>query len=181
MDKTKFRSMAKCVLVLAIIALCSGLLLGLFNWITYVDPLQSTYEQFSADTGAVFSKMKDEEGASYGNGSVVYYAVSDDGQYHAFLVQASGWGGTLQMYVYIRDAHVSKVVLGENGETLWSQFEDDFFSQFVGLDLLQTDAFGQTDIQTGATAKKTIQAIADAMNAVVQYYNDQVAGGENNG
>ena len=71
MDKTKFRSMLQGVLVLAAIALCSGLLLGFFNMITYVDPLQSAYDRFSEDTGATFSKMTDAEGQTIGDGKVV--------------------------------------------------------------------------------------------------------------
>lgn len=182
MDRAKVMPMLKGVLVLAVIALCSGLLLGAFNILTYVDPLQATYEQFAADTGATFSEMKDEEGQTFGNGSVVYYAVSDDGQYHAFLTESSGWGGKMRIYVYVRGGSVAKVVLGENGETLWDRFEETFFDQFVGLDLTAIDSFGATDIQTGATAKKTIQGVADSVNAVVQYYNTNVAaGGENNG
>ena len=94
MDRSKIMPMLKGVLVLAVIALCSGLLLGAFNILTYVDPLQSTYEQFAKDTGAAFSQMQDEEGQTYGNGSVVYYAVSDDGQYHAFLASGGGGYGT---------------------------------------------------------------------------------------
>ena len=66
MTKAKAFSMLKCVAVLAVIALCSGLLLGAFNLLTYVDPLQSAYDRFAADTGASFSRMADEEGAAYG-------------------------------------------------------------------------------------------------------------------
>ena len=76
MDRAKVMPLLKGVLVLAVIALCSGLLLGAFNILTYVDPLQATYEQFAADTGATFSAMQDEEGQTFGSGSVVYYAVS---------------------------------------------------------------------------------------------------------
>ena len=38
MDRAKLFPLLKGVLVLAVIALCSGLLLGVFNYITYVDP-----------------------------------------------------------------------------------------------------------------------------------------------
>lgn len=183
MDRAKVIPLLKGVLVLAVIALCSGLLLGAFNILTYVDPLQATYEQFAADTGATFSEMKDEEGQTFGSGSVVYYAVSDDGQYHAFLASGSGgFNGTIQLYVYLKDDQIAKVVLGDNAETLWNQFEDDFFEQFVGLKPSDFSSFGSADIETGATAKLTIQAVANAINAVVQYYNTNVAaGGENNG
>lgn len=181
MDKAKFRSMFKCVLVLAVIALCSGLLLGAFNILTYVDPLQSTYERFAADTGATFSKMTDEEGKAYENGNVVYYAVSDDGVYHAFLAEGKGgYLGVVQLYVYISENNITKVVLGENSETLWATFEDDFFEQFNGLEMNQISSFLPSDITTSSTAKKTIQAVSGAIDSVVKYYNE-IVGGENNG
>ena len=181
MDRQKILPMAKAVLVLAAIALASGLLLGFFNILTYVDPLQSAYDRFSEDTGATFSEMTDSKGQKYENGSVKYYALSDDGEYHAFLASGVGWGGELQLYVYIRDDAIAKVVLGENGETLWGQFEDSFFNQFVGMDVSKYVSFGEADVQTGATAKKTIRAVADAINAVITYYNANAAGGESNG
>ena len=111
MDKTKFRSMLQGVLVLAVIALCSGLLLGFFNMITYVDPLQSAYDRFAEDTGATFSKMTDPDGEEYENGSVLYYALSDDGKYHAFLASGKGgYGGDVQVYVYVSDNKITKAV-----------------------------------------------------------------------
>ena len=112
MPKIKSNSALKSILVLAAIALCSGLLLGLFRIITYVDPLTSTYQKFAEDTGASFSQMADEEGAAYGDGAVVYYAVSDDGQWHAFLAEGKGgYGGSVQVYVYIRGGVLEKLVL----------------------------------------------------------------------
>ena len=124
MDRAKVMPLLKGVLVLAVIALCSGLLLGAFNILTYVDPLQATYEQFAADTGATFSAMQDEEGQTFGSGSVVYYAVSDDGQYHAFLASGGGgYGGNVQMYVYIKDSAIEKIVIGDNSETFLDRLE----------------------------------------------------------
>ena len=106
MDRKKIFPMLKGVLVLAAIALVCGLLLGFFNILTYVDPLQSTYEQFAADTGTAFSEMTDEEGETYGDGAVVYYALSDDGRYHAFLAEGNGgYGGTVRLYVYIAEGN----------------------------------------------------------------------------
>lgn len=194
MDKAKFRSMFKCVLVLAVIALCSGLLLGAFNILTYVDPLLSTYERFAADTGATFSKMTDEDGKAYGDGSVVYYAVSDDGVYHAFLTEGKGgYGGNVQLYVYIKDGKIDKIVMGENSETFLNKLDEaKFYANFVGKEVATLDVLG-TDVVSGATKSST--AVKNAVNAAVQYYvdgnNQEVQtqalhgnlaeGGENNG
>ena len=194
MDKAKFRSMFKCVLVLAVIALCSGLLLGAFNILTYVDPLQSTYERFAADTGATFSKMTDEDGKAYGDGSVVYYAVSDDGVYHAFLAEGKGgYGGNVQLYVYVKDGKIDKIVMGENSETFLNKLDEaKFYANFIGKEVAALDVLG-TDVVSGATKSST--AVKNAVNAAVQYFidgnNQEVQtqalhgnlaeGGENNG
>ncbi len=179
MDKAKFRSMFKCVLVLAVIALCSGLLLGAFNILTYVDPLKSTYERFAADTGATFSKMTDEEGKAYENGNVVYYAVSDDGVYHAFLAEGKGgYGGSVQLYVYVKDGKIDKIVVGENSETFLNKLEEaDFYSNFTGKEIASLNVL-DTDAVSGATKSST--AVKNAVNAVAEYYKESV-GGENNG
>lgn len=182
MDRAKVMPMLKGVLVLAVIALCSGLLLGAFNILTYVDPLQATYEQFAADTGATFSAMKDEEGQTFRQRFRSYTMPFPTTAVLPFLASGSGgFNGTIQLYVYLKDDQIAKVVLGDNAETLWNQFEDNFFEQFVGLNPSDYSSFNFTDIETGATAKYTIQAVANAINAVVQYYNTNVAGGENNG
>lgn len=180
MDRAKVMPMLKGILVLAVIALCSGLLLGAFNILTYVDPLQSTYEQFAADTGATFSEMKDTEGKEYGDGSVVYYAVSDDGQYHAFLVSGSGgFGGDVQMYIYIRNSAIEKIVIGENGETYLGRLEEaNFYDNFIGKDVSELDVMS-VDVVSGAS--RSSAAVKNGVNAAVSYYNENVAGGENNG
>lgn len=181
MDRAKVMPLLKGVLVLAVIALCSGLLLGAFNILTYVDPLQATYEQFAEDTGATFSEMKDEEGQTFGSGSVVYYAVSDDGQYHAFLASGSGgYGGNVQMYVYIKDSVIENIVIGDNSETFLDRLDEaKFYDNFIGQNVAELDALS-VDAVSGATRSST--AVKNAVNAVVQYYNANVAaGGENNG
>ena len=172
MDRAKVMPMLKGVLVLAVIALCSGLLLGAFNILTYVDPLQATYEQFAADTGATFSAMKDEEGQTFGSGSVVYYAVSDDGQYHAFLASGSGgYGGNVQMYVYIRDGMIYKIVAGENSETFMGNLEssETFYAQFLNVPVAELLDGSGTDYVSGATRSST--AVTAAIGAAAKYYD----------
>lgn len=180
MDRAKVMPLLKGVLVLAVIALCSGLLLGAFNILTYVDPLQATYEQFAEDTGAAFSEMKDEEGQTFGSGSVVYYAVSDDGQYHAFLASGSGgYGGNVQMYVYIKDSVIENIVIGDNSETFLDRLDEaNFYDNFIGQNVAELDALS-VDAVSGATRSST--AVKNGVNAVVRYYNEKIAGGENNG
>ena len=172
MDRAKLFPLLKGVLVLAVIALCSGLLLGFFNHITYVDPLQSAYDQFAADTGKTFSEMTDRDGKDYENGSVIYYAVSDDETTHAFLAEGQGGRfGAVQVYVYVAaDGTIEKVEIGENSENYWDRFEGSgFYEQFIGRNIAALDPLG-ADAVSGATYSST--AIKNALNAVVQYYNE---------
>ena len=176
----KFRSMLQGVAARACIALVCGLLLGAVNHLTYVDPLAATYERFAADTGASFSEMTDEEGADYGNGSVVYYARSDDGGIDAFLVSGGGgFGGNVQIYLYIKDAVIDKLVIGENGETYLDKLEKaDFYARFVGQDVT---SFDPLSVDAVASATRSSTAVKNGVNAAVRYYNEKIAGGENHG
>lgn len=182
MDRAKVMPLLKGVLVLAVIALCSGLLLGAFNILTYVDPLQSTLDGFREDSGATgeFTMILDEKTES-GPGTVIYYAVSETDGIHAFLSSAiSQRGGEFQLFVYIRDSQIYKIVVGENNDEYVKNLTDaGFFERFYGVDLAELDPQLGGDIVTGATY--TSNAVKNAVDAVVQYYNTNVAGGENNG
>ena len=175
MTKAKAFSMLKCVAVLAVIALCSGLLLGAFNLLTYVDPLQSAYDRFAADTGASFSRMADEEGAAYGDGAVQYYAVSDDGAVHAFVAEGGGgFGDKVQLYVYVRGGAIEKIVVGDHSETYMGKLDAaDYYAAFIGVPLASLDALS-ADVVSGATYSS--QAVRNAIAAVAGYYNEKIGG-----
>lgn len=173
MDRAKLFPLLKGVLVLAVIALCSGLLLGFFNHITYVDPLQSTLDGFRKDSGATgeFTMVLDEKTAS-GSGTIIYYAVSETDGIHAFLASAvSQRGGEFQLFVYIRDDKIYKIVVGENNDEYVSELEKaNFFERFIGIEISELDPQLGGDVVTGATY--TSEAVKNAIDAVVQYYNE---------
>lgn len=178
MAKAKNDAVWKCIVVLAAIALCSGLLLGFFNIITYVDPLQSAYDRFAQDTGASFSEMTDEEGRQYEDGRVIYYARSDDGQWNAFLAGGRGYKGEVQVYLYFRGSVLEKLAIGENGETYLSRLEDaGFYDQFLGKEVSELSGM-EADVVSGAT--RSSQAVGNAVAAAVQYFTENVAGGDTN-
>ena len=159
MADTKKNAVWKCIVVLAAIALCSGLLLGF--------------------TGASFSEMTDEEGQQYENGRVIYYAVSDDGEWHAFLAGGNGgYGGEVQVYLYFRGTVLEKLAIGENGETYLSRLEDaGFYDQFLGKEVSELSGM-EADVVSGAT--RSSQAVGNAVAAAVQYFTENVAGGDTN-
>lgn len=174
----KVKSMLQCVLVLAAIALVSGLLLGAFHIITYVDPLQATLDGFRSESGAVgeFTMVLDQETES-NEGKIIYYAVSETDGIHAFLASAvSERKGEFQIYVYIRDNQIYKLVVGEHGDEYVPTLENaKFFDRFLGIDLADLNAL-DVDIVSGATM--TSKAVQKAIDAVVQYYKENVAGGQ---
>lgn len=181
MDRAKVMPLLKGVLVLAVIALCSGLLLGAFNILTYVDPLQSTLDGFREDSGAAgeFTMLLDEDTAVEGSEGVIkYYAVSTD-DYHAFLASGKSSYGEVQLYIYIKDAQIYKIVLGDFNDDFAPNLNNGtFFKQFYGIDLSKLDV---SDVDAVANATNSSNAAKKAVDAVVQYYNTNVAGGENNG
>ena len=179
MADTKKNAVWKCIVVLAAIALCSGLLLGFFNIITYVDPLQSAYDRFAQDTGASFSEMTDEEGQQYENGSVIYYARSDDGQWNAFLAGGRGYKGEVQVYLYFRGSVLEKLVIGNHNEDfLDGRFENaGFYDQFLGKDVSELSGM-EADVVSGASYSS--KGVIRAVGAAVQYFTENVAGGDTN-
>ena len=180
MDRAKVMPLLKGVLVLAAIALCSGLLLGAFNILTYVDPLQAALDGFREDSGAageftmIYGTEKGEAVAS-GEGEIVYYARSSDGV-HAFLARGSSNYGSVSLYVYIRGGSIYKISLESYTDDFGSALTQDFYSQFYGTDLSSLDAMGE-DAVSGATSSSN--AAKKAVDAAVRYYLSE--GGENNG
>ncbi len=176
----KTKNMIQCVAVLAIIALCSGLLLGAFNILTYVDPLQSTLDGFKKDSGACgeFEMVVSDKPVSYENGQIIYYAVSDDDSpVHAFLASGSGgYQGNVQVYVYVQNNKIYNIIIGENSETFLSKLESSgYYEKFYDKDISTLADFNDVDSVSGATKSST--AVKNAINAVVSYYNENVAGG----
>ena len=171
----KVKSMLQCILVLAVIALASGVLLGAVHVLTYVDPFQATLDFFKEESGAEgdFEMIVEKETSVDGtSGSIVYYARSTDGV-HAFL--AKGNGG----YVFIKEGTITKVTPGDyTQQTFMDELEKGFYDQFVGKDVATLKPL-EADTVSGATMSST--AVRNAIDAVVAYYNGNVSGGESNG
>lgn len=178
----KMKNMIQCIAVLAIIALCSGLLLGAFNIITYVDPLKATLDGFKEDSGATgeFTLIVSDEPVKVDKGKIIYYAVSNDQTpVHAFLASGSGgYQGDVQLYVYIKENKIYKIIIGENSETYLNKLDSaNYYENFYDKDLTEISDFNDVDTVTGATKSST--AVRNAVNSVVKYFNENVAGGEN--
>lgn len=178
----KVKVMIKNVAILCLIALISGLLLGGINILTYVDPMQATLDGFKKDSGASgeFALIvgNDGEKVDCSNGEIIYYAKSTDNVY-AFLASGTGgYGGSVQMYVYIKENKIYLIKQGENSETFFATVEKaEFYKKFYDKDLTTLDVFDYKagDMATGAT--KTSTAVQNAVNSVVEYFNNNNLGG----
>lgn len=183
MDRAKRRAVLQSVGVLAAIALVCGLLLGAVNAFTWVDPRTEAYAKFAADTGKAFTLPEDDLGADRETeytvtvGSrvmtarVEYYALSDDGTTHAFCaVGSGGYGGDVQMYVYIRGGMIYKIVAGENSETFMDSLagSDTFYAQFLNVPVSELLDGSGTDYVSGAT--RSSNAVTAAVGAAAKYY-----------
>ena len=174
----KTKNIIQCIAVLAIIALCSGLLLGAFNILTYVDPFEETLKGFKEDSGAQGDfEMILKGPVAMENGRLIYYAVSDD-DVHAFLAGGNGgYKGEVQIYVYVRDNKIYKIVTGENGETFMDKLDSaHYYNNFYDRDLTSLSDFNDADLISGATKSST--AVLNAVNAVIRYYNENKIGGK---
>ena len=174
----KVKSMIQGVAVLACNALVCGLLLGAVNHFTYVDPFKSTLDGFKEDSGAAgeFEMLISEDTPVDGSSGIIkYYALSTDGV-HAFLASATSQYGEVQLYVYIRDGQIYKIVLGSCTDDFSSDLtKGSFFEQFYGTDLSALDPLTADNV-SNATYSST--AAKNAIDAVAKYYNENLAGGE---
>jgi len=91
---------------------------------------------------------------------------------------SGGWGGDVQLYVYIKENKIYKIIIGENGETFLNKLDSaNYYENFYDKDLTEISDFNDVDTVTGATKSST--AVRNAVNSVVKYFNENVAGGEN--
>lgn len=183
MDKAKTKAVLQSVGVLAAIALVCGLLLGAVYLVTRVDPRTEAYAKFAADTGLAFTVPDGEIGAGRETAFTVtvgsrkmtarveVYALSDDGSTHAFCAYGSGgYGGDVQMYIYIEGGAIVKIVAGENSETFMDRLEgsESFYAQFLNVPVGELLGGAGTDYVSGAT--RSSNAVTAAIGAAAKYY-----------
>ena len=166
----KAKDAIKNVAVLCVIALVSGLLLGLVNHFTAVDP--------KAEAVARFQKLLPKEGGytlvAENEGDVLF--VAESGDTVALLSKGKGgFKGEVQTFVFFEKGKIVLVAAGENGETYMHKLsEKGYYQAFYGWDgskPLQVDAV------TGATRSST--AVKNAVTAAADYYNLHYGEGAN--
>lgn len=143
--KFKLGDVAKCTIALTVIALVAGLLLGIVNWATYVDPDSVIMDKVVAYFDAE-SVEKDEQIASYDydkNNYVetCFVALDKDGARIGYCYYTVGGGakdGSIELLVYVDTNNVIvEIECYEQGETAgyFDKVEKANKSKYVGLDI----------------------------------------------
>ena len=140
--KFKLGDVAKCTIVLTVIALVAGLLLGIVNWVTYVDPDGVIADKCTAYFASETS-VKDEKLASYDydkNNYVESCFVAKNGEeivgYCYYTVGGGAKDGSIELLVFIdKDGVVKEITVYEQGETAgyFDKVEKANKSKYVGL------------------------------------------------
>ena len=190
--RTKFltKDVVMCVVVLAAIALIAGVLLGVMNWVTYVDPEAAIMEQIAKYYGVAADDVTSvpervvDGGSSYVDGC--YAVTAEDGTliyvYHA--VGSGAKDGTLELLVHIAaDGTIKEVEEYSQSET--AGYFDRVISanrgKYVGKNAKDVGQFDLVkgegsvtddgDIDAVSQATLTSRGINNAVNAAVAAFN----------
>ena len=180
-NKKKFKlgDVAKCTLVLTVIALVAGLLLGIVNWVTYVDPDGVIADKCTAAFGSETS-VKDEKLASYDydkNNYVESCFVAKNGEeivgYCYYTVGGGAKDGSIELLVFVdKDGIIKDISVYEQGETAgyFDKVEKANKSKYVGLDLKTIKKLelvkNKSDLQEGE-----VSAVSSATYTSTGYHN----------
>ncbi len=178
-DKVFAKDILKCTFVLLAIALVSGILLGVLNWATYVDPDGAIMSKVSAFYGVESSGVaKDGALGSYENINACFVATNENGEKVGYCYYSVGTGakdGSMELLVYIDAEGVIKdVQVYEQGETAgyFARVEKANKQKYVGIDVDEIDALvlvrGKDD---GELAKGEVNAVSQSTYTSTGYHN----------
>lgn len=176
------KDILKAVLVLAGIALISGLLLGFVYPATRLseEELIARAKKPLPDIYAA----EDYELIRYESASVpvdYFFQVKGEETYIILATGSGGYGGDVQMYVVVKENQIIRLSKGTAGETPGvsdKAFSNAYYSQFYGKDITKVGKFtfdGGVDAATGATRSST--AILNAVNKAVVFFTEFSIGG----
>lgn len=181
----------KCALVLVLIASVAGVLLGVINWVTYVDPEQAIKSQVGSNYGvsadAVENVTENYSVLLVGKSKVnAVYKVNES--VTAFYVTASGaYDGTVEYVVCVKDGSVDGIIVYSSGETAsigGNVLKQANLDQYKGLELSSVDTSseaGSKDAKSSPVyisgATKTTKSVVNAIIVTAAAYASE--GGEN--
>lgn len=190
--RTKFltKDVVMCVVVLAAIALIAGVLLGVMNWVTYVDPEAAIMEQIAKYYGVAADDVTSVPERVVGGGSSYvdgcYAVTAEDGTliYVYHTVGSGAKDGTLELLVHIAaDGTIKEVEEYSQSET--AGYFDRVISanrgKYVGKNAKDVGQFDLVkgegsvtddgDIDAVSQATLTSRGINNAVNAAVAAFN----------
>lgn len=184
--KSKFFTpdVIKCIVVLAVIALVSGILLGVMNWLTYVDPDETIMKEVNAVyTEADTIEKAESVTCNYESGSVnsLFVAYKTEGEsknlvgYCFYSVGKGAKDGTLELLVYIdAEGIIKDVVVYSQNETAgyFKKVESANKDKYVGLDVDDIDALVLKSSKfSGQLASGEVTAVSGATRTSTGYHN----------
>lgn len=178
--KFKLGTVGKCTLVLVVIAVVAGILLGVVNWATYVDPDGAISEK-CASYYEVANVEKDENLVfAYDKNNYVkscFVAKDDDGNVKGYCYYSVGGGakdGSIELLVYIgSDGVIKEIEVYEQGETAgyFDKVEKANKSKYVGLDVTKLDKLTLIPSSRTASESGEISAVSQATYTSTGYHN----------
>lgn len=180
--------LAKCVIVLVAIATIAGVLLGVVNWLTYVDPdiavMQIAADAFGVPVDGVI-KRADMVLNRDGSKSVVNSAFAvkyGDKTGYAYYVTGSGaYSGTVEFVIIVKDGKIDGMQVYSQSETAsiggkvlkennLSAYNNSLLSGITDYGDASNQEASQSDIYiSGAT--RTSKSVLNAVRAVAYAYN----------
>lgn len=182
------KDLLQCVIVLSLIALISGAVLGLLNWVTYTDPDKKIMEEVGVHYNiSAESVEKDSNRVVNVEGSKSKvdscFVAKKDKEVLGYVYQSTGSGakgGTLQLLVYIsKDGKIQDIQKFSEKET--AGYFDKVFKanqpKYLGVDVKEIKSFelngdNATDVDAVSQATFTSRGFNNAVNAVVYAFNN---------
>lgn len=179
-------------IVLLLICVVSAALLGGTNLLTKdkiasieAEAKASAMQEVMPDAVSFSEAVEADEKLEYS----VAFDKDNNAIGYAFTVSENGYGGEIKVMVGLdTNGAVTKIaVLSANNETpgLGQNIKkDSFLDQFIGktgeLSVVKNAPAGN-EIQAITSATISSSAVTRTVNAAIEYYNENLAGGENNG
>lgn len=179
-------------IVLLLICVVSAALLGGTNMLTKdkiasieAEAKASAMQEVMPDAVSFSDAVTADENLEY----AVAFDKDSNGIGYAFTVSDNGYGGEIKIMIGLdTEGTVTKIaVLSANNETpgLGQNIKkNSFLDQFIGKDseisVVKTTP-ADNEIQAITSATITSSAVTRTVNAAIEYYNENLAGGANNG
>ena len=171
------KDLVKCVVVLAVIALVASALLGVMNWLTYVDPNETIMKEVATYYGVSLEDVSVEENMSKGTNVNNCFVAKDGDKTLGYCFYAVGTGakdGTMELLVYINNEGViTEIECYAQGETAgyYDKVEKANKSKYVGIDCDDVETIKLIGSKDTPAGKGEINALSGATYTSKGYHN----------